>query len=134
MKTEKIKLFFAYLAYISYLISVFLKNEAHIEFNRYEYIFCLVIAVSLKLSHNVEIIEKFVVDNTELAIIKSRVDSILELQSNPASRRTEEIVMLDRGIINIDNCEPYTESEIDTHRSIDLNDKYKLQIRNKNIV
>lgn len=85
MKTEQIKLLFAYIAYLAYVVSVFLKNEGQIELGRYEYVFVAVIAGSLKLSQHVEQIEKFVVDNSELDVIKERVNSILEISQSQGS-------------------------------------------------
>jgi len=90
MKSDTIKMFFIYVAYTAFLISSLLQNETDIKLGRYQYIFVGVIAVCLKMSRSHEEIQKFVIDNSELKKIESKVDGILENQqlSIPSSNRT----------------------------------------------
>jgi uncharacterized protein YllA (UPF0747 family) len=75
---DNIKKMFIIIAYCSYVVMTAIQNQMEIQLGNYNYIFCAVIGVCLKLSQSTTVIEKIInsIDNTVIDEIKNQLNSI----------------------------------------------------------
>lgn len=93
--TEKLKKAFIIIAYLCYCTTTVLENHMQLSLGYYNYVFVFIIGVCLKLANNVEVIEKIInnyeIPAEDLAMIRQRLESIVETNSRSISQRSNII-------------------------------------------
>ena len=119
---DNIKLFFIYVAYVAYSLSVIVKTQLNYNLGNFEYIFVFIIFISIKIAQSTKMINN-VVNNVDLSKMDNLLEQLITVSSDlQTSSRT--LRMINEPFTEIKPEEP---TPLQTQRE-DVSDNYIIKV------
>ena len=117
LTTDNVKRLFAFIGFMTYTISVIIKNQNMIQLGQYEYIFVIIIGLCMAVVDSTRRIEQIInhFDHDKLDDAINKLNTISETMS--LTNRTNEYA----------TC---PDNESNTHRDVKINDQYTIRVKN----
>lgn len=121
LTVDNVKRLFAFIGFLTYSISVVIKNQNMIQLGQYEYIFVIIIGVCLAIVDSTRKIEQIInhFDPEKLDDAITKLHSISETMSLSTQRDHP----------TAPDYEAQTQQQ-DTHRDVKINDQYTIRVKN----